>query len=162
MRERTYWVDHTVSWDNKFVITASTKDGANVYVVLPFGKQVMTEGTPQDAAHWNNIEESLISHEAALGMLLNLVRQNAWEVEKGTVTLNNTQTYPFNNSQKSVPLAIRRENSDYIVIAEVKKAAGNVGEIVVSDKLVNGFKLEYTGSAKNATIEYQIIGGYMK
>lgn len=41
-------------------------------------------------------------------------------------------------------------------------ANGNVGEIVVTDKLTNGFKLAFTGSASSVTVKYTVIGGYLK
>jgi len=41
-------------------------------------------------------------------------------------------------------------------------AIGNPGEIVVSDKLVNGFKIAHTGSAPSVTIKYTVIGGVLK
>lgn len=82
--------------------------------------------------------------------------------EKGTVNLTNTLVYPFNNSVKSVALTVNQKDTNYIVVAEVTAASGNAGEIVVTDKLTNGFKIQYTGSAKSATVKYAIIGGVIK
>jgi hypothetical protein len=98
----------------------------------------------------------------ALGLLSNAQRQNEWEIERGTVTLTNTEIYPFNNSQISIPLAIEREGNDYVVHTDVVAEDGNAGEIVVSDKLSNGFKLKFTGSATSVTVKYAVIGGYLK
>ena len=49
-----------------------------------------------------------------------------------------------------------------MILAEVTTVAGNIGEIVVSDKLTNGFKLAYTGGAKTVTVKYYVIGGFLK
>ena len=51
---------------------------------------------------------------------------------------------------------------NYIVITEVVNANGNVGEITVSDKLINGFKLAFTGSATAVTVKYTVIGGLLR
>lgn len=77
----------------------------------------------------------------------------------GTVTLQNTEDFPFNNSQVTVPISVERDNQNYLVDYEVTEATGNVGDIIVSAKLVNGFKIEHTGSATSVTVKYQILGG---
>jgi hypothetical protein len=81
--------------------------------------------------------------------------------EVGTVTLNNSETFPFNNSMVTVSLAKPRTTQNYIVIVDVPAAVGNVGEIVITDKLVNGFKIGFTGSASSVTVKYKVIGGYL-
>ncbi len=81
------------------------------------------------------------------------------EIEAGSVTLTNSQAFPFNDSQVTVPLVTERASQNYIVDYEVTAAVGNVGDIIVSAKLVNGFKLEYTGSASSVTVKYQVFGG---
>lgn len=81
------------------------------------------------------------------------------DVVSGTVTLTNTLDFPFNDSQVTVPISTERNNQNYIVDYEVTAAVGNVGDIIVSAKLVNGFKIEYTGSATSVTIKYQVLGG---
>jgi len=80
-------------------------------------------------------------------------------IEAGTVTLTNDQAFPFNNSQVTVPLVTERANQNYIVDYEVTAATGNVGDIIISAKLVNGFKIEHTGSATSVTVKYQVLGG---
>lgn len=81
------------------------------------------------------------------------------DIVAGTVTLTNSQKFPFNNSQVTVPIAVERNNTNYIVDFEVTEANGNVGDVIVSAKLVNGFKIEFTGSATSVTIKYQVLGG---
>lgn len=81
-------------------------------------------------------------------------------MEKGTVTLTNSKAFPFNNSIKSVNLVNERASTDYIVTTRVTAFTGNVGEIEISDKLVNGFKIAHTGSASSVTVGYMVTGGY--
>ena len=177
MRERTYWVDHVLSETNRFnVVAVSGQD--DVYTITPHGT-VMQQGTFQDAAHFNSMEEGLTAHEEAILLLLNYARQNKWSQEEidaaldaslsklfvidtGSVTLTNTSAFPFNNSQQSVAIAHPRDNANYIVVVDLVSSAGNVGEIEVKDKLTNGFKLSFTGSASSATINYKVIGGWNK
>jgi D-serine deaminase-like pyridoxal phosphate-dependent protein len=79
--------------------------------------------------------------------------------EKGSVVLVNTKQYPFNDSVATVALKAERADRDYFVFTEVLSAAGEVGDVIVSAKAVNGFKLAYTGSAERAEIGYQVTGG---
>ena len=76
----------------------------------------------------------------------------------GTVTLTNTKQYPFNDSEKLVALDSCRKNNTYFVLTEISEASGEVGDIIVSGKAINGFKIEYTGSATSAVINYCLIG----
>lgn len=81
--------------------------------------------------------------------------------ETKTVTLKNTQSYPFNNSQQSVALATERNHMDYTVDAEIVDYTGGFpGDIVISDKLLNGFKMAHTGSAKSVTVKIYVKGGF--
>ena len=109
----------------------------------------------------------------AIRLILNLARQNLWDindikawisehqiVQTGTKTLTNTKAFPFNNSKTTVALSPTKENTNYIVLPEVTAFQGNVGEIVISDKAVNGFAIAYTGSASSVTVKYTVLGGY--
>lgn len=116
-------------------------------------------------------QEDLLDHAAAISLLLNFARQTGWrtdELEKaaaqevGTVTLTNSLRFPFNNSKRTVALASERDNLNYIVVIVAVTGTGNIGEVEVTDRLVNGFKLNYTGSAANAAVTYAVIGGYDK
>ena len=75
------------------------------------------------------------------------------------VAMTNTMTYPHNNSRQTVSLSAYRNNKDYYVIPEVLSRSGTVGDIEITDKLVNGFKIAYTGAATAATIRCHVIGG---
>lgn len=80
-------------------------------------------------------------------------------MEIGTVTLVNTKPYPFNDSVQTVALKSSRKNQDYMIQTEVVTTVGEVGDITISGKAVNGFKLAFTGSATQAVIRYYITGG---
>jgi hypothetical protein len=77
----------------------------------------------------------------------------------GLVTLSNTKPYPFNNSVQTAALETSRDNQDYLVHTEVISSTGEVGDILVSDRAVNGFKIAFTGSARQAVIRYHVTGG---
>lgn len=74
-------------------------------------------------------------------------------------TLTNSLKFPFNNSQVTVPLPREVSNANYVVNTEVVSHNGNIGEVIVSDKLVNGFKLAFTGSASQVVVKCVIMGG---
>lgn len=76
--------------------------------------------------------------------------------------LSNTQAYPFNNSVKTVALTGSqiRLNKNYTVIVEATNmGSGFIGDVIVSDKLLNGFKISYTGSATSVHVKCYIQGG---
>lgn len=107
--------------------------------------------------------------DVASKLLINALRQHIWQsedeeltCEDGSVTLTNTKKFPFNDSKKSVSLAKTQKNTKYVIIAEVTSVAGNVGDINVSDRLTNGFKMAFTGGAKSVTVKYYVIGGFIK
>ena len=158
MYARTYWEDEVRSPSNRYTLTQNS-DGT--YTIVKAGT-VMQQGTFQDQQHFNNIETGIYHTQAALMLLFNAFRQNEWEIERGQVSLTNNAIYPQNNSAQTVALQLPKENGDYIVLTEVVSFSGNVGEVEISDKLANGFKIGYTGSAASAVIKYTVIGGYLK
>ena len=159
MYEPTAWRNHVTDKPGRYNITKNDDDGT--YNITRAG-EVMQEGTPQDQAHFNHLEDGVFDAHIAIELLLNALRQQSWEIETGEITLTNTQAFPFNNSVKTVNLQTHRENGEYIVIPVASAPTGNIGDIVVSDRLTNGFKLAYTGSAPSVTVKYTVIGGYMK
>ena len=158
MYDRTYWLDHVTDPPNSYLIE---DNGDGTKAISPVGT-VMQQGTPQDQLHFNNLECGTVDAHLALLLLLNGARQNTWEIESGTKHLTNSLTFPFNNSQTTVALSADNENGEYIVLTEAVEANGNVGEVVVTDKLTNGFKLAFTGSATAVTVKYTVIGGLFR
>ena len=166
MYDWTKWLDHVTDPSNRYTLV---DNGDGTFTIARTGT-VMQQGTPQDQVRFNNIEDGIVDAHAAVALLLNFSRQQGWEQddieqeligELGTVTLNNSEAFPFNNSLVSVSLTKPRKTLNYLVIVEVPAATGNVGEIVVTDKLINGFKIGFTGSSKSVTVNYKVIGGYL-
>lgn len=190
MRNRTYWVDHVLSETNKFSVVET--GSANVYTITPYGTIMqegtyqdanhfnsIEEGLTAHEA----IIELLINYarqnkwdvddfktensaaHTALNALITALDQfvsKLHTMETGSVTLANNLKFPFNNSKTTKALATAHDNTNYVVVVEVAAFSGNVGEVIVSEQLVNGFKIEYTGSASSVTINYKIIGGWNK
>ena len=82
--------------------------------------------------------------------------------ELHTITLTNTQKFPFNSSvdsPKTIALTTTRKNLFYTVEAEVVAHTGMVGDVTVSDKALNGFKIAFTGSGSSVTLAVRVKGG---
>lgn len=163
MYEPKLWEDHVTEYEDRYTETKN-EDGTITHT--PVEGEVIQQGTPQNATNFNHIENG-ISNASELAAILHLAiiqQQRAITDLKGeaiTVTLTNSQTYPFNNSQKTVALATERNHIDYTVEAEVVEYTGGFpGDIVVSDKLLNGFKIAYTGSATSVTLKIYVKGGF--
>lgn len=154
----TIWVDEVTEFENRFIETQN-EDGTVSHTKFP--GIVMMRGTAQDARHFNNMEQGIVSAHLAIEILRQALAQQRIIFEKGTVELTNTLDYPFNNSKRTIPLKEVSDTTTYTVICEIKQSDGAVESIVVTDKLVNGFKLSFTGSAKSAVINYTVIGGYL-
>ncbi len=98
------------------------------------------------------LQEQIMKNQRAL---------RALSQEEGVITLTNSKRYPFNNSLKTIALAAVREKKEYQVYAEVLSVSGGfVGDVEVTDKQTNGFKLSYTGSAASVQLRYVVEGGY--
>lgn len=163
------WLDHAITPANTYQIITNS-DGT--VTLIPEGT-VIQQGTNLSAFNFNHMEEGIFDVHIAASLLLNFSRQTGWRVDElekwvkahniievGTSELTNNLRFPFNNSKKSVALQKTQNSTNYIVMTSVLSSSGNVGEVEVSDKLTNGFKLAYNGSASTATIKYIVIGGF--
>lgn len=123
--------------------------------------ELIQEGTDQSAGHFNNMEHGISDAHLAAALLVIQSSLTADQVatEEKTVTLANTQRYPFNNSTRTIALSTVRNFADYTVEAEITDHEGNVGEVRIFDRMLNGFKVAYDGSAKTATVKLRIKGG---
>ena len=171
MYPRTYWQNEVRDPSHTFYMTENS-DGT--VTLTPAGTR-MEEGTPQDKAHFNNIEEGISDNDAAAAMWgfgyhqaqqESKAYQAAFDAdvlgESQTVTLTNTGKYPFNstiNSPVSVALATTRKNLYYDVEATVTAHTGEVGGVHIIDKALNGFKVYFDGAGASATILLRIKGG---
>lgn len=156
---KTTWVDEVDEYEDRFRESPNadgtishTKERGEVYV----------QGTPQDAVHFNNMEDGIYgAHEELVSQDTRITNLESYaNPETGSVTLTNTDEFPFNNSAVSVPLTNERDNLNYIVEVIKVEPTGNPGEIEVSDRQVNGFKMAFTGSASSVKVTYAVIGGY--
>lgn len=166
MYDWTNWLDHVTSPSNVYRLEDL---GGGLYKLTLAG-EVMQQGTPQDMAHFNNIEGGVIDAHMAVQLLVNFVRQKGWTQDDiltwlgkvntvyiGTATLTNTETFPFHSNPQSVSIGATLDNAYYEVQTKVTAFSGCVGEIEVSDKLTNGFKLSHTGSAESVTVAWTVI-----
>lgn len=149
MYNQTEWKDHVV-------------DGQGT---------VIQQGTNLSAQHFNNIEDGIqdahvaeqikLQHTLQKDRELDAVKGEI-EAEYGTKTLTNTDSYPFNNSASTVALAVTRDTINYTVEAIITAYSGGLpGNIHVTDKAINGFKLSFDGSATSVTVRYIVKGGYL-
>ena len=124
------------------------------------------EGTPQSAGNFNNMENGIQDVSVAAAQMMIFAKEiehqlaNEAAVEEHTITLTNNQKYPFNNSKTTVNLTNVRANKTYVVDVEITAhSGGEVGDIKITDKLLNGFKVEFDGSATSVTVTLRIKGG---
>lgn len=117
------------------------------------------DGQVLTGAAMDDIDQELLQLDGDMTTLQGQM-QKLRIVETGTVTLTNTQQYPYNNSKQTVALRTPQGNGDYIVDTEISSFTGNVGEIVISNRMTNGFAIAHTGSASSVTINYFVIGGF--
>lgn len=178
------WLDHVTNPGNTYVITGND-DGS---VTLTRAGEIIQQGTNLSAENFNRLEAGVLDNDLAAHIILLLLRNvedrvtanadTASEIsetvaanqadvlaevtpEEQTITLTNTASYPFNDSVTSVSIAATRKTKNYTVEAEVSDSDGNVGEIEITDKALNGFKIAYTGSAAKTTITIKIRGGML-
>lgn len=157
------WKDHVTQYSNRYK-EVQNADGTITHEAVE--GEVMQEGTPQNAQNFNDLEERIL----AGGEVANLAFLKAKTAESriagltGEIveaTLTNTKEYPFNNSKTTLALVTPRGNLDYTVFVETStEDAGGIGEIKITDKQLNGFKIEYTGAATEVSVKCTVQGGY--
>lgn len=162
MYQRQVWKDHVVEFPHR---VKETNLGNGLVDEVPAPGEIIQQGTPQSARNFNNIEEGILAGTEMADYLAVMVQQNRRGLETvrgecGTVTMTNTQTYPFNSSGKTVALATPRDTLDYFVTIEVvSETGGSAGNVTVYNKLANGFSIKFDGSAKSVTVRYNVTGG---
>ena len=158
----TIWKDHVVAPANTYRVEEN-QDGT--ITATPVG-QTVQQGTNMSAVNFNNMETGIFAANAAVIEAFQLIRMLGDDTAAlaGVVieaTLTNSSAYPFNDSQTTIALSNenQRYNKDYTVIVEAKATDGFIGDVVVSDKMLNGFKVAYTGSAKSVAVKCYVQGG---
>lgn len=172
MYQQTEWLDEVVEHPYRYT---ETPVGDGTIEHTPSPGTVLQEGTPQSATNFNHIESGI--HDAGLAGSIFL---QAWKflkedvdrhladhdeefsAETGTVTLTNSNTANmlFNNSGQTVALQQVRNTMNYDLDIEVTSfSGGQVADVIVYDKQLNGFKLRFEGSASSVTVKYKVRGG---
>lgn len=126
---------------------------------MAYTKHNFQDGQVLTGQAMDDIDQAIYDLDAGQNTLNNQM-QKLRVVETGSTTMTNSQEFPFNNSRKTVALVTPQANSDYLVDVEVDEANGNVGEVIVSSRMTNGFAIEFTGSATSVTVNYFVIGGF--
>lgn len=163
MYEPKLWQDHVTEFEDRY--TENVNDDGTI-THIPVEGEILQQGTPQNAANFNHMEDGIFNAgELAALMAANAIhQQQSLKDQAGEtmfVTLTNTQEYPFNNSEKTVSLTQGRNHTDYTVTAEIVEYSGGFpGEIRISAKLLNGFKVAFTGSAKSVKVKLYVKGGF--
>ena len=152
------WKDHAVSPSNTYKV----KENADGTITLTPAGTIIQQGTNMSAVNFNNLETGVLAAnitaiEAMRAVKLTLDKAAAHESVILTATLTNTQKYPFNNSTKTIALngVNVRYNKNYTVMVEVESCTGGC----IGDKLLNGFKIAHTGSAKTVNVKIYVQGG---
>lgn len=136
---------------------------------------VMVQGTPQNSTNFNNMEDGITDAHAAMSVFLQWFKLFVTWVESECtkfraeflnevkeVSLTNSLKYPFNNSQKTVSLTTARNTLNYSVDVEiVSSSGGQVGEVTITDKQLNGFKIAHSGSATSVSLKLRVKGGML-
>lgn len=166
MRSLINWKDRQVEYPHRVELTGL---GGDLYTLEKSPGTVEEAGTAQNADHFNNMDagifEALMIAEEALRHGLLMQRDiDGLDAEIQEVTVTNTDAYPFNNSVYTVQLDKLRNKTSYTVTYEVVSVTGAAGcaagDIVVYDKLANGFKVHFTGSATSVTLKLYVRGGF--
>lgn len=125
---------------------------------------IIQKGTSMDAEHFNHMEQGIHNNSLMAGIMLEQlmdIKRVVTGIDGETIelTLTNNKGFYFNNSERTVALSKMRDSLDYRVFTEVQGKVANVGEVVVYDKQLNGFKIAYTGSAASVTVKCYVQGG---
>lgn len=139
--ERTFWVDHVTDQNG----------------------EVLQYGTLLDQEHFNNIEEGLSDAGLALALVQFKQMQDGYQYEDETHIVNlamENMPWPFNNRATTVGLKNLRENVNYgVEVSVISYSGGRLGNIIVTDRACNGFKLVHDGSATSVTVGVRVSGG---
>ena len=155
MYQPTIWQDHVTEFENRY--TESRNDDGSI-THTPVEGEIIQQGTPQSARNFNHMEDG-ISNAGELAALMAVEHIHQQQSIKDLA--GETMTVTLTNSQATVSLAQTRNHLDYTVTAEVVEYSGGFpGEIEISAKLLNGFKVAFTGSAASVTVKLYVKGGF--
>lgn len=137
------WVDHVVDNEGK----------------------VIQQGTPVSQKQLNRMEAGI---QTALGSTATLAVQNLQFIQKLTeeyekmgkqkIKQGSVTVTEGNYAKVVLDGFVQYDAPNYQVLTEIIAGdLGLIGEIQVYDKISNGFKIKYTGSAKEAKINWTLI-----
>lgn len=157
----TMWKDHAVTPARTFKVV----ENADGTVTLTPAGEILQQGTNQSAANFNNMEQGIFAAAMTANEAVRLAQilQHKTDGLAGlelTIKLTSSKNYPFNDSKVTIPLPVVRNTKDYTVHVEVLGyAGGGVGEFEITDKLLNGFKIAYSGGASFVDVKCVVQGG---
>lgn len=138
---RTFWVDHVTDQHG----------------------EVLQYGTLLDQEHFNNLEVGLSDAGLALALVQFKQMQDGYEYEDETHIVNlamDKLPWPFNNKPTTVGLKNLRESVNYgVEVGVISYSGGRLGNITVTDRARNGFKLVHDGSATSVRLCVRVSGG---
>lgn len=175
MFKRTFWRNHVEDQDGKVIQQGTLLEqdqfnrmevgisdsnmAANIIhiMLLWFGRRLGVLETSSNS-HDTDIASIKTLNGQQNSRLSALEPEVAAEVKE--VTLKNGSKWPFGINEVSVGLAKTRKNANYGVDVYVKSyTGGRLGDITVSGKLTNGFKLKHDGSAQTVVVVVRVTGG---
>lgn len=176
MHNRTFWVDQVEDQDGKVIQQGTLIDQAHLNnmevgisdihlayriiqnVVLWFGRRLGVLETSSNS-HDTDIA-SIKSTDTTQNSRLSAGGVGDRRGGQGSNPDREQQPWPFCTKETAVALTTTRKNTNYDVDVAVKSySGGRLGDITVSDKLVNGFKLTHDGSAKTVVVAVKVTGG---
>jgi hypothetical protein len=166
MRDLINWKDRQVEFPDRVKLTDL---GGGFYTIEKAPGTIEEPGTPQNKENFNSMDvgtfEALMIAEEALRHGLLMQRDiDGLDAEIHEVTIANSYAYPFNSSVYTVQLDKLRNKTSYTVTYEVVSVTGDpgcsAGDVVIYDKLANGFKVHFTGSATSVVLKLYVRGGF--
>lgn len=124
---------------------------------------IIQEGTLLDQAHFNKMGVGItdLSIAGAINQFAQLHNRFNDEIELHVLELAMDELpWPFNNKPTNVVLNEVRNNTNYSVECEVLEYGGGLlGNIQVTERSREGFKLLHNGSATHVRVAIRIGGG---
>lgn len=160
MYRATEWKDHVTEFPNRRKLT-NNEDGT-VDVEKAQGA-VIQQGTPQSATNFNNMETAIFESIGLNGLLAMRAKlQQEALKENEIIAIPITITGTGNLESVAIPTDKTRNRTAYNVMTEITAVnGGDAGDIIVSTKQANGFKVKYTGDAASVEVRLMVQGGMM-
>lgn len=120
-------------------------------------------GTPQNQTNLNNIECGIFSSSIVAAFLtLNARETDRQMLETETISILATINGSNTDFSVVIPTSKTRNRTTYNVTAEINAITGTAataGDIIITAKQINGFKIKYNGTATAVTLRLQVRGG---